>query len=133
MRPSIPSGLSALFARCIEKRPADRWQQATEVLTELDTVLFSGSGRAVFRLSAEPSLRRFRLRESLLDELSGPYDPRMSGDSMQYLDNGKISDVLVCCLNRWSIDAEGGAAGSDPGGVFCGCGFGASVHSSEWW
>ncbi len=110
VRPSIPSGLSALVARCLEKRPADRWQQATEVLAELDGLLSPGSGRAVVRSSTEPSLRSFRLRDSLLDELSGPCDPRMSGDAMQYLDNGKISDVLVCYFNRWSMDAEGGAA-----------------------
>ncbi|MES2524394.1 MAG: serine/threonine-protein kinase [Gemmatimonadota bacterium] len=110
LRPSIPAALSALVARCIEKRPADRWQQATDVLGELDALLTSGSARQAVRSYSEPSLRSFRLRESLLDELSAPYDPRMSGDSIQYLDNGKISDVLVCYFNRWSMDPEGGAA-----------------------
>jgi len=35
-RPAAPAGLSAMIMRCLEKRPADRWQSASEVLQVLE-------------------------------------------------------------------------------------------------
>ena len=37
-RPSVPPALSALVMRCLEKRPADRFQSADELLTLLDAM-----------------------------------------------------------------------------------------------
>jgi TolB-like protein/tetratricopeptide (TPR) repeat protein len=37
-RPAIPSGLATLVMRCLEKRPADRPQTATEVVQTLDSI-----------------------------------------------------------------------------------------------
>jgi tetratricopeptide (TPR) repeat protein len=35
-RPAVPPALNALLMRCLEKRPADRWQSAAELLTQLE-------------------------------------------------------------------------------------------------
>jgi hypothetical protein len=37
-RPSVPPALEALVLRCLEKRPADRWQSAEELLNRLETI-----------------------------------------------------------------------------------------------
>jgi eukaryotic-like serine/threonine-protein kinase len=38
-RDSIPPSLAALVMKCLEKRPADRWQNADELMPQLETVL----------------------------------------------------------------------------------------------
>ena len=38
VRPSVPPALAALVMRCLEKRPADRWQSAAEVLDALEAL-----------------------------------------------------------------------------------------------
>jgi serine/threonine protein kinase/tetratricopeptide (TPR) repeat protein len=37
-RPSVPPALAAVVMRCLEKRPADRWQSATELLHALEAL-----------------------------------------------------------------------------------------------
>ncbi len=110
VRPSVPHALAALISRALEKHPADRWQHATDMVHALDRLISDTSGAASMPAHAEPMMRTMPLQEPLLDTLDDAYDPRMVGDSLRYLDNGKISDVLVCYFNRWSTDAEDGAA-----------------------
>ncbi|HEX6315158.1 MAG TPA: serine/threonine-protein kinase, partial [Gemmatimonadaceae bacterium] len=43
-RPSVPPVLAALIMRCLEKRAADRWQSAAEIIPQLDAVLTPGGG-----------------------------------------------------------------------------------------
>ena len=45
-RPSVPPVLASLVSRCLEKRAADRWQKATDMLPHLDAVLTPTSGSA---------------------------------------------------------------------------------------
>ncbi len=44
VRTTVPPDLGAIVMRCLEKRPADRWQSAEELLRALDTVNTPGSG-----------------------------------------------------------------------------------------
>ncbi|HZI27120.1 MAG TPA: protein kinase [Gemmatimonadaceae bacterium] len=43
-RPSVPAPLASLIMRCLEKRAADRWQSAAEIIPQLDASLTPGSG-----------------------------------------------------------------------------------------
>ncbi|HEU4524905.1 MAG TPA: serine/threonine-protein kinase, partial [Gemmatimonadales bacterium] len=38
VRPSVPPALEVLVLRCLEKRPADRWQSADDLLQRLETI-----------------------------------------------------------------------------------------------
>jgi serine/threonine-protein kinase len=46
LRPSLPSALSALIMRCLEKRPADRPQRASEIVHALDAITTPSGGSA---------------------------------------------------------------------------------------
>jgi hypothetical protein len=70
-RPSVPSALEALVLRCLEKRPADRWQSAEELLHRLETITLGEAtastttvpARAV---SASGSSRRLRVTAAVM-------------------------------------------------------------------
>ncbi|HET9515823.1 MAG TPA: protein kinase, partial [Gemmatimonadales bacterium] len=44
IRPAVPPALEGLVMRCLEKRPADRWQNAREILPHLSAVLTPTGG-----------------------------------------------------------------------------------------
>jgi eukaryotic-like serine/threonine-protein kinase len=59
VRPSIPPVLAGLVMRCLEKRPADRWQSADEVLQRLEAMTTPSSGPApTIPVRAKPGLSR---------------------------------------------------------------------------
>jgi eukaryotic-like serine/threonine-protein kinase len=43
-RPACPPSLESVIMRCLEKRPADRWQSADELLAELEPLLTPSGG-----------------------------------------------------------------------------------------
>ncbi len=43
-RPAVPPALNGLLMRCLEKHPADRWQNAAELLAQLEVVLTPSGG-----------------------------------------------------------------------------------------
>jgi tetratricopeptide (TPR) repeat protein len=53
-RPAVPAGLNAVVMRCLEKRPADRWQSADELLPHLDALLTPSGSTA--STSAVPAI-----------------------------------------------------------------------------
>ena len=48
-RPNVPSALATLVMRCLEKRPADRPQNASEIVRILDDMVTSSAGSAPVR------------------------------------------------------------------------------------
>ena len=63
-RPSVPPELARVFMRALEKRPADRWQSADEMLAQLEPYL--GSGRDTPVSSAPMSVPRWAPPRALL-------------------------------------------------------------------
>jgi serine/threonine-protein kinase len=60
LRPAIPDGLAEIIARCLAKRPADRWQSAREVADRLEA-LTTPSGSAPTGTRLVPAVRRSRV------------------------------------------------------------------------
>ena len=65
LRPAVPPGLNTVVMRCLEKRAADRWQQAKELLPHLDFLMTPSTGgtlptAAAYTVSSgtEAALRR---------------------------------------------------------------------------
>ena len=109
LRPAVPARLAALVARCLEKRPADRWQSADELLREIDFLVGSGPSNPTIHVETELVTKSFPLSEEVCLRVGREsYDPRMVGDSIQYRDNGRASSVLVCYLARWGADVADG-------------------------
>ena len=106
-RPGIPESLEDLVLRCLAKRPADRFQKADEIVSRLDALLtgpFSEMIGTTQEHAVAPS--KFRIAEGLARRLDRQvFDPRMVGDSMEYLDNHARSDTLVCFLPALGLDA----------------------------
>src|SRR4029453_4845702 len=93
-----------LVMRCLEKRPADRWQSAAEFVHALDAL---GAAETAQRVAdrQQPVEHRFRLAEEVCRKLNrATLDPRIIGDEIHYLDNHVPSDVLVMYLHGMGLD-----------------------------
>jgi pimeloyl-ACP methyl ester carboxylesterase len=105
LRPSVTAELNDLIMRCLEKRPADRWQSAAQIARLLDAMLASSGATAPRQRTHDVAARRFRLTEAVCGKLRrSSFDPKMIGDEVEYLDNGAESDVLVCFFNAIGLD-----------------------------
>jgi Tol biopolymer transport system component len=63
-RPAVPPALGAVIMKCLEKRPADRWQSAEELLGQLDALATPSAGITPTQtrpVPAHPTRRRFPL------------------------------------------------------------------------
>ena len=104
-RPAVAGPLADLVMRCLEKRPADRWQSTRELLAALDRAGTGGTSSASRRLGTE--LLRFPITESVARGLERKtFDPRMIGLGVEYLDNHTESDVLVALYNAIWLDGS---------------------------
>jgi eukaryotic-like serine/threonine-protein kinase len=57
---TLPPTLSALVMRCLEKRPADRWQSAEELIPQLEALLTPSGGITPTATQPVPATRSFR-------------------------------------------------------------------------
>ncbi len=57
-RPAVPPALEALVMRCLEKRAADRWQSAEEIVAQLENLPISGVNTPTGMAPAAPARRR---------------------------------------------------------------------------
>jgi tetratricopeptide (TPR) repeat protein len=57
-RPTTPPGLEALIMRCLEKRPADRFQSANEILEQLEPMTTPSGGSAAYTAAALTAAER---------------------------------------------------------------------------
>jgi pimeloyl-ACP methyl ester carboxylesterase len=107
VRPNLPPDLSETIMRCLQKRPADRWQAAGELAHRLDGVLLTVAGPASPGPGHDVTAARFRLTEAVCRKIGrAAFNPRMIGDEMEYLDNGVRSGTLVCFVHGFGLDAS---------------------------
>ena len=93
--------------RCLQKRPADRWQSAGDLIAALDRVGRADSALRSPSRTAGTVTARLPITESVARRLDRrSFDPRMIGDSLEYLDNQAESDVLVILLNAAWLDGS---------------------------
>jgi serine/threonine protein kinase len=107
LRPEIPEALEEIVLRCLAKRPADRFQRADEIVARLDALL-TGPLSEMMGTTQEHAVApsKFRIAEGLARRLDRQvFDPRMVGDSLEYLDNHARSDTLVCFIPAIGLDA----------------------------
>ncbi|MGQ0643742.1 MAG: protein kinase domain-containing protein, partial [Gemmatimonadaceae bacterium] len=104
VRRAVPSAVERLVMRCLEKRPADRWQSAAEFVHALDNLPVSDTGEREAK-KRDTVEHHFRLSEDVCRKLNrATLDPRLIGDELHYLDNHVASDVLVLYLHGMGLD-----------------------------
>jgi pimeloyl-ACP methyl ester carboxylesterase len=106
-RPAIPESLDEAILRCLAKRPADRFQRAEEIVARLDALMTGPLSQSMGNTEEHAvATSKFRIAEGLARRLDRQaFDPRMVGDSMEYLDNHARSETLVCLLPAIGLDA----------------------------
>jgi len=106
-RPAIPERLEEMVLRCLAKRPSDRLQRAEDIVALLDELLTGPLSESMGSTEEHPvAPSKFKISEGLARRLDRQtFDPRMAGDSMEYLDNHARSDTLVCFVPAVGLDA----------------------------
>jgi serine/threonine protein kinase len=103
-RPEIPPQLASTVMKCLEKRPADRWQSATELLAAIEALEEAKTPAAVEN-PHELIEGQFKITERVCRKLNrATLDPRIIGDHLSYVDNQASSDVLVFFLHGLGLD-----------------------------
>jgi pimeloyl-ACP methyl ester carboxylesterase len=105
-RPTTPPRLGRAVMKCLEKKPADRWQSGAELDGQIEAATTdqretpAGIGTANTLVE-----RQFQLSEQVCRKLDrATLDPRIIGDRLTYVDNQARSDVLVVFLHGLGLD-----------------------------
>ena len=104
-RPAISVRLANAVMKCLEKKAADRWQSAADLLAEIEAVGTEIKTPAAVETANELTVHRFTLSERICRKLNrATLDPRVIGDHLSYVDNQVRSDVLVFFLHGLGLD-----------------------------
>jgi hypothetical protein len=88
--------------KCLEKAPADRWQNAGELLPAVEASEEAQTPSPV-QTAHELIESQFKLTERICRKLNrATLDPRIIGDHLYYADNQVCSDTLVLPFTRKS-------------------------------
>jgi len=126
VRTTVPPDLAAVVMRCLEKRPADRWQTAEDLLRAMETVNTPGGGTlstAAFRPSApgvslagSPRRRGLAAAGLVALALGGGVLALYAGgafDGASLVDRGMLADrgrILIADFRSPSADSALGGA-----------------------
>jgi tetratricopeptide (TPR) repeat protein len=133
VRPAVPTALVTVVMRCLEKKPADRWQTAEELLQQLEAVATSSGGTPPTELSPARRKRSLLLGGALVATIllavglilskrprpaAAPPDPNLvavfpfrvtgAGPALAHLREGMVELLAV------KLTGEGGARAIDP-------------------
>lgn len=90
-RSTVPSALNTLILRCLEKKPADRWQRADDLIPQLDALLTPTDDLAP---TAAPPARAVEPRDRASIAVL-PFD-NLSGDpSQEYFADGMVEEIIT--------------------------------------
>jgi pimeloyl-ACP methyl ester carboxylesterase len=104
-RPAISVRLANAVMKCLEKKAADRWQSAADLLSEIEAAGTEIKTLATVEIANELTEHRFTLSERVCRKLNREtLDPRIIGDHLSYVDNQVRSDVLVFFLHGLGLD-----------------------------
>jgi len=104
-RPAISVRLANAVMKCLEKKAADRWQSAADLLAEIEVAGTEIKTAAPVETPNELTDHRFTLSERICRKLNrATLDPRVIGDHLSYVDNQVRSDVLVFFLPGLGLD-----------------------------
>jgi len=104
-RPAISVRLANAVMKCLEKKAADRWQSAADLLAEIEVAGTEVKTPAPVETPNELTEHRFTLSERICRKLNrATLDPRVIGDHLSYVDNQVRSDVLVFFLPGLGLD-----------------------------
>jgi len=109
--PEVSAALWRIVERTLAKDASERFCSSRDVAFALGAVTRDEHAvphAAQPRESRSGSLvREFVLTERVCRQLDrSSLDPRIIGDRMLYADNGRESDVLLCCLDGIGLDGE---------------------------
>jgi serine/threonine protein kinase/tetratricopeptide (TPR) repeat protein len=85
-RSAVPTALNALILRCLEKKPADRWQRADDLIPDLDAML-TPTGTQPARPVDMP---RDRASIAVL-----PFDNLTGDPSQDYFADGIVEEIIT--------------------------------------
>ncbi len=91
-RSAVPAALNALILRCLEKKPADRWQQADDIITHLDGMLTPADGLAP---AATQPVRAVDIPRERASIAVLPFDNLTGDPSQEYFADGIVEEIIT--------------------------------------
>jgi eukaryotic-like serine/threonine-protein kinase len=91
-RSAVPVALNAVVLRCLEKRPADRWQRADDLIPHLDALLTPTGGPAPIATQPirQADIPRERATIAVL-----PFDNLTGDPSQEYFADGIVEEIIT--------------------------------------
>ncbi len=101
-RASVPPALEALVMRCLEKKPADRWQSADELLQRLDSMATPSGG--TIPTTAVGGIGSSRSSLSATGSLAAPSSPSVSARPRRWERSGYLTlGIALALAAAWGI------------------------------
>jgi eukaryotic-like serine/threonine-protein kinase len=91
-RSAVPVALNAVVLRCLEKRPADRWQRADDLIPHLDALLtpIGGPAPTPTQPVRDADIPRERATIAVL-----PFDNLTGDPSQEYFADGIVEEIIT--------------------------------------